>query len=250
MPIVEPEVLMDGGHSIERCYVGPGTLLDLNEDCGVDGSCDESPEQTGQCADCHAPGIDGELGGRDLLEATELSYDYGVHCDVCHRTDAVDPDAASPGVAGKLMLTRPSEVSSSPTLGDAWAMQARYRRRLPLQVPASTKSAAASYRVRNLFPAQQRADRLVAGRQPFCNGYDVGPNSLLFVRHHRASASCSTHDLVENQKHPVLIADFANALEVSRHRRNGTRRGADDGLRDEGSDIFRAKLLDKSSALR
>lgn len=74
---------------------------------------------TGACADCHAPGIDGELGGRDLLDASDRAWRYGVHCDVCHRVDRVEPDAA-PGVAGRLVLMRPSEPSPSPALG-TWA---------------------------------------------------------------------------------------------------------------------------------
>ena len=70
----------------------------------------------GGCADCHAPGIDGALGGRDLRDATGRALDYGVHCDVCHRVDRVDLDAPA-GVAGRLGLHRPSEKSTSIALG-------------------------------------------------------------------------------------------------------------------------------------
>jgi hypothetical protein len=66
-------------------------------------------DETGACADCHAPGIDGTLGGRDLLEATGLSHDYGVHCDVCHKVESVDLESPDPGVAGRLRILRPSE---------------------------------------------------------------------------------------------------------------------------------------------
>lgn len=90
-----------------RCYLGSGTLPDLN-DCGDAAPCDGVAEQTGACADCHAPGIDGELGGRDLLEATGHAYEYGVHCDVCHKVESVDLDAPA-GVAGRLHVVRPSE---------------------------------------------------------------------------------------------------------------------------------------------
>ena len=100
-----------------RCYVGDGALPALNTDCGEVSPCDGVATQTGGCADCHAPGLDGVLGGRDLLEATAFAYSYGVHCDVCHRVESVDLDAA-PGVAGALKLLRPSEVSTSPVLGD------------------------------------------------------------------------------------------------------------------------------------
>ncbi len=47
--------------------------------------------------------MDGQIGGRDLAEATGVALDYGVHCDVCHRVEAVDLGGA-PGVAGRLKL--------------------------------------------------------------------------------------------------------------------------------------------------
>ncbi len=78
-----------------------------------------STGSSGGCADCHAPGIDGELGGRDLLDATDFAYEYGVHCDVCHRVESVHQGEAA-GVAGWLRLLRPSEPSASPAFGD-WA---------------------------------------------------------------------------------------------------------------------------------
>lgn len=91
----------------ERCWLGDGVLPALNE-------CDAPCEDTtafGGCADCHAPGIDGALGGRGLHEATGFAWDFGVHCDVCHRVDDVELDS-DPGVAGRLVLTRPSEPST------------------------------------------------------------------------------------------------------------------------------------------
>ncbi len=91
-------------------------LPTLNPGC-ADADCTNATA-FGGCADCHAPGIDGTLGGRDLRDATGHALDYGVHCDVCHRVDRVDLDAA-PGVAGRLRLHRPSEPSRSPALG-AW----------------------------------------------------------------------------------------------------------------------------------
>lgn len=99
-----------------RCYLGDGTLPDLNAHCGDDDACDAVATAHGGCADCHAPGIDGVAGGRDLLEATGIAYEYGVHCDVCHKVESVDLEAP-PGVAGRLRLLRPSEPSPAPTLG-------------------------------------------------------------------------------------------------------------------------------------
>ncbi len=99
--------------ALERCYVGHGVLPDLNESCGESTPCDAVATAFGGCADCHAPGIDGELGGRDLLEATGTSFDHGVHCDVCHKVESIDTDGA-PGVGGWLRLLRPSEKSPTP----------------------------------------------------------------------------------------------------------------------------------------
>lgn len=94
---------LPGGGTGPRCYLGAGALPDLN-DCV--GPCVEATEH-GACADCHAPGMTGTLGGRDLLEATGHAYEYGIHCDVCHRVESVDLDAPA-GVGGALVMHRPS----------------------------------------------------------------------------------------------------------------------------------------------
>lgn len=101
------------GQPTDRCYLGAGALPALNPSCGTTGPCDDVATAFGGCADCHAPGIDGVLGGRDLLDATGLAYDYGVHCDVCHKIESVDL-AAPAGVAGRLNIVRPSEPDPSP----------------------------------------------------------------------------------------------------------------------------------------
>ena len=114
------------GASIERCYVGEVALPALNPSC-AEGSagCDAQEQELaryGGCADCHAPatlGPSGELGGQDLLDASEFAHDYGVFCDICHRTESVGPLDAEPGVAGRLALMRPSEPSPTAALG-AW----------------------------------------------------------------------------------------------------------------------------------
>ncbi len=107
------------GQLAERCYLGSGTLPDLNEHCGDSEPCDGIATTTGACADCHAPGIDGRLGGRDLHEAVGLAYDYGVHCDVCHQVSGLFVGAEA-GIGGWLEVTRPSEPPPGPGLGD-WA---------------------------------------------------------------------------------------------------------------------------------
>jgi hypothetical protein len=101
----------------DRCYLGDGVLAALNPSECPSPPCDGLVTETGACADCHAPGIDGDLGGRDLLEASGHAYDYGVHCDVCHRIESIDPTGEA-GVAGRVVVHRPSEESSNPGLGD------------------------------------------------------------------------------------------------------------------------------------
>jgi hypothetical protein len=90
------------GGTFDRCVVTSGAL-------------EAGPK--GGCADCHAPGIDGELGGRDLYEARDYAYDYGVHCDVCHRVESIDMNEP-PGVAGRLHLHRPGESPKFEALGE------------------------------------------------------------------------------------------------------------------------------------
>ncbi len=100
-----------------RCYVGRGVLADLNA-CGAQSStaCDDpglsaaqKPTHFGHCADCHAIGIDGPAGGRDLLEAAGPSFDDGNHCDACHHIRDVDLTSKAPGTSGRLIMQRPYE---------------------------------------------------------------------------------------------------------------------------------------------
>ena len=93
-----------------RCYLGQGALQDLNPGCNDgDSTCDGAVENTGECAACHAPAINGGLVHRDLLEATGWSYTGGVQCDTCHRVESVDPNAEGPAFAGKLKTVLPNE---------------------------------------------------------------------------------------------------------------------------------------------
>lgn len=95
-----------------RCYIGDGLLAAWNPGCDATGPCDApgaAAPETGHCADCHAPGIDGNLGGRDLLDATGWAWEHGVHCDVCHKVESVVQDDRRPGVAGALRILRPTE---------------------------------------------------------------------------------------------------------------------------------------------
>jgi len=103
--------------AMEKCYLGTGVLADLNETCGGESeltcddpsiASDDAPVEFGGCADCHAPGIDGKAGGRNLHDAVGLAYDAGIHCDVCHKVKEVDLEAPA-GIGSRLLLGRPNE---------------------------------------------------------------------------------------------------------------------------------------------
>lgn len=95
-----------------RCYVGDAAIAIANPSCKTP-PCDVGATAFAGCADCHAPGIDGALGGRDLLEARGAAFDSGVFCDVCHKVEGMR-ELGPPGVAGKLRLVRPSEPGPGP----------------------------------------------------------------------------------------------------------------------------------------
>ena len=101
----------------DRCYVGGGVLSDLNG-CGGpnDLACDdpalpdaEKPTLFGHCADCHAAGLPGATGGRNLLDATGAAFEHGDLCDACHKVRDIDLDKPA-GVAGRLVMQRPRET--------------------------------------------------------------------------------------------------------------------------------------------
>lgn len=103
------------GESGFRCYKGPGALPDINPHCGDDIACDSVATDFGGCGDCHIPGMNGKIGGRNLLEAVGRPYKFGIHCDVCHKVESVDLTAA-PGIAGAIKLLRPTEKPFFPLM--------------------------------------------------------------------------------------------------------------------------------------
>jgi len=114
------------GDIIDKCYLGGGVLPDLNASCGGIGQphCDDpdldldsQPESFGACADCHAPGIDGIAGGRNLHDAHGLSFEIGVHCDTCHKVRDVDL-SQPPGVGQRLIMGRPNEPGQNTFVWD------------------------------------------------------------------------------------------------------------------------------------
>ena len=104
------------GNVIEKCHIGHGVLVDLNPQCADDElACDDpniseahAPTNFGGCADCHAPGINGQLMGRNLHDAVGLAYDAGVHCDTCHKVRDVDMSKPA-GYGSRLVVHRPGE---------------------------------------------------------------------------------------------------------------------------------------------
>lgn len=105
--------------SVDKCYLGMGVLPDLNG-CGgpAELACDDpalpagsAPTEFGQCADCHAIGIDGVAGGRNLHDAVGIAYEYGNHCDPCHHVAEVDLTKPA-GLGGALRIQRPHEKQS------------------------------------------------------------------------------------------------------------------------------------------
>ncbi len=100
--------------TVDKCYLGGGVLPDLNPQCGGPAQlpCDaigaDAPTAFGACADCHAPGINGVAGGRDLHDAHGLAFDLGIHCDTCHKVRDIDM-SLPPGVGQRLVMGRPSE---------------------------------------------------------------------------------------------------------------------------------------------
>ena len=104
------------GNVIESCHLAHGVLSDLNPSCSTSDlacdnphiSTDDAPTNFGGCADCHAPGIDGQLMGRNLHDAIGLAYDAGVHCDTCHKVKDVDMSQPA-GFGSRLVVHRPGE---------------------------------------------------------------------------------------------------------------------------------------------
>ena len=111
---------------VDKCYLGGGVLSELNSSCGGEGqlACDDpdleeesKPTSFGACADCHASGIDGELGDRNLHDAVGLAYDLGVHCDTCHKVRDVDMSKPA-GYGKRLIVHRPGEEGRNTFLWD------------------------------------------------------------------------------------------------------------------------------------
>ena len=83
---------------------------------------------------------------------------------------------------------------------------------------------------------QHRADRLVTGAEPLGDRDEVGIDAILLAGEQAAGAAHAAHDLVQNQKDAVAVAERADAGEVAGQRRYGAERRPDDRFGDEADD--------------
>ena len=74
--------------------------------------------------------------------------------------------------------------------------------------------------------------------------HQIGGDAFRFDGVQRAAAAHATHHLVEDEQHAVAVADFADALEVSRCGLDRAQRCTDDCFGDEGDDVFGTQLDD------
>ena len=106
---------MEGGQEDqEQCYFSLSALKTFNPSCDI--PCDTSTlgdnAYYGSCADCHAPTVNGLVGGgHDLLSVKGRAFEYGIACDFCHHVESVNLEEKA-GVGGRLVIQRPRERGS------------------------------------------------------------------------------------------------------------------------------------------
>ena len=71
-----------------------------------------------------------------------------------------------------------------------------------------------------------RADRLITGTQTLGAYQQIWCDPVLFARVQGSGASHPAHHFIEDQQHPVAIADLANAVQVTFRRRDRAEGGA------------------------
>src|SRR5262245_66582448 len=86
------------------------------------------------------------------------------------------------------------------------------------------KSASPDDRIEDAAGREHGPDRLVTATQPLGDRHDVRRNPLLLTSVKGTRAAHATHHLVENEQHPIAVADLTNPLEVSRNRRGTAER--------------------------
>ena len=85
---------------------------------------------------------------------------------------------------------------------------------------------------------------MIAGAETLRADQDVGRYAFLLAGVECPGSTHAAHDLVEDQQHAILVADFADALEIARHGRDRPRCRADDRLGEERHDGLRAEFED------
>src|SRR5690625_7927035 len=88
---------------------------------------------------------------------------------------------------------------------------------------------------------QQGYDGLITYTKPYGNGDHIGYDTVLGTCKQVPSAAHARHDLIQNQEHPIAVADLADALEIGGHGGQHPGSGADHCLGDKGGHIFRAE---------
>ena len=105
-------------------------------------------------------------------------------------------------------------------------------------------------RLIDLAGAEHRADRLVAGAQALGDAENIGCHAVRLAGKQMPGAAHAAHHLVQDQQHAVLVADLADALEITLNRRHRAGCGADHRLRHKGhhglgtkAEDFRLQLI-------
>ena len=80
---------------------------------------------------------------------------------------------------------------------------------------------------------EHSAERQVTTGQPFRERDEIRRDAFVFAGVSPSRATHAAHDFVEDQQHPVLIADLPDASEISWNGRHATERRPDHRLRNE-----------------
>jgi hypothetical protein len=82
-------------------------------------------------------------------------------------------------------------------------------------------------------------NRRVPTTQALAERHVIGRDALLLKGKHGARATCSAHDLVEDQENTVYLSQTART--AAKRGRDAAGRGADDGLCGQGHNGVRAQ---------
>ena len=74
----------------------------------------------------------------------------------------------------------------------------------------------------NVLTCQNACNWLVSSTKTFTYCLDIGHNPFLFPSMKGARATHTTHDLIEDEKRTITLADCLDSLEISRQRGNAS----------------------------